>query len=57
VTVHFPDFNGANGFVPAHVETYRIDLDKCDMPHGIISVEALSSNLPFWTRRGYEIEY
>lgn len=57
ITVHFPDFNGIHGLVPAHEETYRVELDDCNMPEGVISVEALSGNLELWTDRGYAIEY
>ncbi len=56
IRVHFPDFNGINGFKPAHVEEYQIT-DKCDMPNGKISVEVLSRNLSLWTERGYQIDY
>ena len=57
VTVHFPDFNGFHGFEPAHTETFRVELDECNMPKGIINVEVLSGNLMFWTFRGYAIDY
>lgn len=53
VTVHFPDF----GKTPAHTESFRVSLDECHMPNGIISVEVLSSNLSLWTQRGYRIDF
>lgn len=56
VIVHFPDFNGANGFIPAHTEEYIITEDDCDMPNGKISVSVLSGNLTLWKSRGYKIE-
>lgn len=55
VTIEFPDFHGANGFQPAHSETYEVTLDACDMPNGKISVSVLASNLRLWTSRGYKI--
>ena len=57
VTVHFPDFYSPRGFKPAHVETYRIVEDGCDMPNGIIDVLVLAGNLTLWTDRGYRIDY
>ena len=57
VTVHFPDFNGIHGLEPAHTETYRVELDKCNMPKGIIRVDVLAGNLALWTERGYAIDY
>ena len=56
IIVHFPDFNGANGFIPAHTEAYEVCLEECNMPEGKISVEILSSNLTLWLSRGYKIE-
>ena len=56
IRVHFPDFNGANGFRPAHTEEFRV-ANECDMLKGKISIEVLSSNLRLWASRGYEIEY
>ena len=55
ITVEFPDFNGINGLIPAHSETYIITKDNCDMPNGIISVDVLISNLNLWLSRGYKI--
>lgn len=48
VTVHYRD----------ETETFRIVLEDrdCDMPHGIISVNVLASNLYLWASRGYRIE-
>ena len=57
VTVHFPDFNGIHGFETAHTETFRIELDDCNMPDGIINVRVLAGNLMLWTDRGYTIDY
>ena len=55
VTVEFPDFNGANGFKPAHTETYTVTENECNMPNGKISVSVLISNLNLWLSRGYKI--
>lgn len=55
ITVEFPDFNGANGFKPAHKETYIITANECNMPEGKISVSVLASNLSLWLSRGYKI--
>ena len=57
VTVHFPDFNGANGFKPGHTDTYVVTLDNCNIPAGLISVQVLAANLRLWAERGYMIEY
>ncbi len=57
VTVHFPDFNGIHGLIPAHTEKLRVELDKSNIPEGIISVEVLAGNLTLWTDRGYQIDY
>jgi hypothetical protein len=56
VIVYFPDFNGINGFQPAHEETYVVTEDKCDMSNGLISVSVLISNLKLWILRGYKIK-
>ena len=56
IRVHFPEFNGINGLIPAHSEEYRIT-DECNMPEGKINVETLASNLRLWTFRGHKIEY
>lgn len=56
VIVNFPDFNGENGFTPAHTETYKVTLDDCDIPNGKISVTVLASNLTLWASRGYTIQ-
>lgn len=55
VIVEFPDFNGVNGFKPAHTEEYIITMNDCNMPEGVISVEILASNLYLWNSRGYKI--
>lgn len=55
VTIEFPDFHGANGFKPAHTETYTITEYDCNMPNGIISVSVLISNLNLWLSRGYKV--
>lgn len=55
VTVEFPDFNGANGFIPAHTDTYVVTEDDCNIPQGRISVTVLISNLNLWISRGYKI--
>ena len=55
VVVVFPDFTGANGFKPAHTETYKVTLDDCNIPEGKISVPVLASNLRLWVSRGYKI--
>ena len=57
VTVHFPDFNGIQGFKPAHTETYMVTMEDCNMPAGKISVSVLASNLPLWLSRGYEVTH
>ena len=55
IKVDFPDFNGINGFEPAHSETYNVTLDQCNMPAGLISVDVLASNLVLWMQRGYKV--
>ena len=55
VIVEFPDFNGVNGFKPAHTETYVVTENECDMPNGKISVSMLISNLNLWISRGYKV--
>ena len=55
VTVEFPDFNGANGYIPAHTDTYVVTEDDCNIPQGRISVVVLISNLNLWMSRGYKI--
>ena len=55
VIVDKPDFNGINGFVPAHTETYVVTENECDMPNGKFSVSVLAGNLDLWTSRGYKI--
>lgn len=55
VIVDFPDFNGADGFKPAHTEKYEITLTECDMPNGKISVRVLVANLELWLSRGYTV--
>ena len=59
VTIHFPDFNSPvkSQCSPAHDETYKVTLDECDMPKGLISVQVLAGNLLLWTERGYKIDY
>lgn len=42
ITVEFQD---------GKIETYRIDLEECNMPKGIINVEVLAGNLALWARR------
>lgn len=55
VTIEFPGFNGANGYIPSHTETYVITEDDGNIPEGKISVTILASNLCLWTSRGYKI--
>ena len=55
VIVEFPDFNGVNGFIPAHTDTYLVTEDECNIPKGKISVTVLVSNLNLWLSRGYKI--
>lgn len=55
VIVEFPDFTGANGFVPAHTDTYIVTEDDCDIPNGKISVSVLVSNVKLWLSRGYKV--
>ena len=57
ITVHYPDFNGIRGFVPAHEETFEITFEENNMPEGKISVPCLSANLDLWESRGYRIDY
>lgn len=40
---------------PAHIETYIVTEDDCDIPNGKISVSVLVSNLVFWKFRGYKV--
>ena len=55
VTVHFPEFKGLHGVEPAKVVTYKVDEQKVDMPHSVISVLTLASNLELWAERGYKM--
>ena len=55
VVVAFPDFEGVNGFRPAHTETYTVTEKECDIPNGKISVSVLISNLNLWLSRGYKV--
>ena len=55
VAVEYPDFNGINGFVPAHTETLTVTENECDIPNRKISVTVLVSNLKLWMSRGYKI--
>lgn len=55
VIVEFPDFNGANGFKPAHTEIFTVTENDCDIPNGKISVDILISNLNLWISRNYKI--
>lgn len=55
VIVDFPDFNGAEGFKPAHTEKYEVTLTECDIPNGKISVRNLAANLDLWLSRGYTV--
>lgn len=36
-------------------ETYRIDLEECNIPEGVISVRILARNLVLWITRGLKI--
>lgn len=57
-TVHFPDFNGANGFEAAHTNTFTIVDDKdANFTSGKINVEGAGGNLVLWTNRNYQIDY
>ena len=56
VIVEFPDFNGANGFIPAHTEIYEVTEDYCNIPEGKISATVLAGNLSLWLSRGYNIK-
>ena len=55
IAVEYPDFNGINGFVPAHTEILTVTENECDIPNGEISVTVLVSNLKLWKSRGYKI--
>lgn len=55
VTVEFPEFNGANGIIPAHTDTYIVTENDCNIPEGKISVTILIGNLKLWMSRGYKI--
>jgi len=55
VIVEFPDFHGANGFIPAHTETFVVTETDCNIPEGRISVTVLLSNLPLWASRECKI--
>lgn len=55
VAVEYPDFNGINGFVPAHTEILTVTENECNIPNGKISVAVLISNLKLWMSRGYKI--
>ena len=55
VAVEYPDFNGINGFIPAHTEILTITENDCDIPNGKISVTVLVSNLKLWMSRGCKI--
>lgn len=55
VAVEYPDFDGINGFVPAHTEILAVTENECDIPNGKISVAVLVSNLKLWMSRGYKI--
>lgn len=57
VTVDFPDFNGANGFEPAHTSTFTIDENICDWSKSILNPEIMSGNLTLWEDRGYNIKF
>ncbi len=39
------------------IDTYKITLDECNIPKGIISVCVLAANLRFWKFRGFTIEF
>ena len=56
IIVEFPEFNGVNGYIPAHTEKYEVTEDYCNLPEGKISVPILASNLSLWTSRGYIIK-
>lgn len=38
-------------FQNGQTETYKVDLEECNIPEGIISVEVLASNLLLWKKR------